>query len=182
MITVAGTVGVVGGALWLFPTGHLFAGTLICTIFVLLDMLDGVLARVKGTSGAWGAFLDSTLDRIGDAAVFSGLAIWLCSAGTTRCWPASRCSAWSRARWCRTPRPGPRGWAALRRGLAERTERLLIALVAAGLTGLGVPYVLPIGLWALAAGSAVTFGQRVLAVYRAARARRRGSGAGQQER
>jgi CDP-diacylglycerol---glycerol-3-phosphate 3-phosphatidyltransferase len=54
-------------------------------------------------------------------------------------------------------------------GIAERTERLLIALVSAGLAGLGVPYVLAIGLWALAALSAVTFGQRVVAVHAAAR-------------
>jgi hypothetical protein len=53
-------------------------------------------------------------------------------------------------------------------GFAERTERLLIALVATGLSGLGVPYVLPIGLWLLAVASAVTFGQRVLAARRSA--------------
>ena len=63
-LTITGTVGVAAGALWLFPIGHLFAGTLVCMVFVLADMLDGALARVKGTSGAWGAFLDSTLDRI----------------------------------------------------------------------------------------------------------------------
>src|SRR5215472_9719147 len=47
-ITIIGTAGVATGALWLFPTGHLFAGTMVCTGFVLADMLDGVLARVKG--------------------------------------------------------------------------------------------------------------------------------------
>src|SRR6202047_5147738 len=61
-ITIVGTVGVAGGALGLFPIGELFPGALTCTIFVLLDMLDGVLARIKGTSGTWGAFLDSTPD------------------------------------------------------------------------------------------------------------------------
>ena len=76
-LTIIGTAGVVAGALWLFPIGHLFAGTMVCTFFVLADMLDGVLARVKGTSGAFGAFLDSTLDRIADAAVFAGLTIYL---------------------------------------------------------------------------------------------------------
>src|SRR6266566_1879928 len=76
-VTIIGTSGMVAGALWLFPTGHLFAGTMVCTGFVLADMLDGALARVKGTSGPWGAFLDSTLDRVGDAAVFAGLTIWL---------------------------------------------------------------------------------------------------------
>jgi CDP-diacylglycerol--glycerol-3-phosphate 3-phosphatidyltransferase len=55
-------------------------------------------------------------------------------------------------------------------GLAERTERLVIGLLATGLAGLGVPYVLPAGLWILAAASTFTFGQRVLAVHRAATA------------
>jgi CDP-diacylglycerol--glycerol-3-phosphate 3-phosphatidyltransferase len=54
-------------------------------------------------------------------------------------------------------------------GIAERSERLLIGLTSAGLAGLGVPYVLAIGLWVLAALSAVTFGQRVLAVHAAIR-------------
>src|SRR5262249_50581180 len=76
-LTITGTVGVVAGALWLFPTGHLFAGTWVCTGFVLVDMLDGLLARVKGTTGAWGAFLDSTLDRVGDAALLARLTISL---------------------------------------------------------------------------------------------------------
>src|SRR5262249_61050861 len=71
-ITITGTAGMVAGALWLFPTGHLFAGTMVGTAFVLADMLDGVLARVKGTTGTWGAFLDSTLDRTADAGVFGG--------------------------------------------------------------------------------------------------------------
>ena len=55
-ITITGTAGVVAGALWLFPIGQLFAGTMVCTGFVLFDMLDGVLARVKGTTGPFGAF------------------------------------------------------------------------------------------------------------------------------
>jgi CDP-diacylglycerol--glycerol-3-phosphate 3-phosphatidyltransferase len=55
-------------------------------------------------------------------------------------------------------------------GFAERTERLLIGLVAIGLAGLGVPYVLPIGLWILAAVSLFTFGQRVWAARQSAAA------------
>ena len=109
-ITVTGTLGVAAGALALFPTGHLFAGTLVCWGFAMSDMLDGLLARVKGTTGTWGAFLDSTLDRVGDAAVFAGLAIWLARGGHSRCWRGWRCTAWWPARWCRTPRPGPRAW------------------------------------------------------------------------
>jgi CDP-diacylglycerol--glycerol-3-phosphate 3-phosphatidyltransferase len=169
-ITITGTCGMVAGALWLFPTGHLFAGTMVCTFFVLADMLDGVLARIKGTSGAWGAFLDSTLDRIGDAAVFAGLTIWLVrTRQDALAWVALFCLvagmmvsyAKARAEGLGIP---------CNVGVAERTERLLITLVAAGLTGLGVPYVLAIGLWALAVLSVVTFGQRVAVVRRGAAA------------
>ncbi len=169
-ITITGTAGVVAGALWLFPTGHLFAGTVVCTVFVLFDMLDGALARVKGTSGAFGAFLDSTLDRVGDAAVFAGLAIWLARTRHDElaevalfCLVAGGLISYAKARAEGLGIPCDVG-------VAERTERLIIALLSAGLTGLGVPYVLAIGLWLLAVLSAVTFGQRVWAV--------RGAGAG----
>ena len=170
-LTITGTAGMTAGALWLFPTGHLFAGTMVCTGFVLADMLDGLLARVKGTSGAWGAFLDSTLDRVSDAAVFAGLTIWLVRTRLdTLAWVALFCLvmgmlvsyAKARAEGLGIP---------CNVGIAERAERLLITLVAAGLTGLGVPYVLAIGFWALAVLSLVTFGQRVDAVRRGARAR-----------
>src|SRR5258707_12194504 len=81
MLTVTGTVGMTAGALSLFPTGHLFAGAVVCTGFVVTDMLDGTLARIRGTTGAFGAFLDSTLDRVSDAAVFAGITIWLATGG-----------------------------------------------------------------------------------------------------
>jgi phosphatidylinositol phosphate synthase len=61
-------------------------------------------------------------------------------------------------------------------GIAERPERMIIVLTAAGLSGLGVPYVLPVGLWLLAALSAFTFGQRVVAVHRAAATQAAGGG------
>jgi CDP-diacylglycerol---glycerol-3-phosphate 3-phosphatidyltransferase len=168
-LTIIGTVGVAAGALTLFPTGHLFAGTMVCWFFVTADMLDGALARVKGTTGVFGAFLDSTLDRVADAAVFGGLAAWFVLGGHSRlmagvalfCLVAGALVSYAKAR---AEGLGLRADV----GLAERTERLLIALVAAGLAGLGVPYVLSAGLWVLAAGSAFTFGQRVLAVRRAA--------------
>lgn len=170
-ITVTGTLGVCAGALALFPTGHLFAGTMVCTFFVLADMLDGALARVKGTTGSWGAFLDSTMDRVADAAIFGGLVLWFMLGGHDRllagvalfCLVAGALVSYAKAR---AEGLGLRCDV----GLAERTERLLIGLVATGLSGLGVPYVLPAGLWLLAAASAVTFGQRVLAVRRAAAA------------
>jgi CDP-diacylglycerol---glycerol-3-phosphate 3-phosphatidyltransferase len=143
---------------------------MVCTGFVLADMLDGALARVQGNSGAFGAFLDSTLDRVGDAAVFSGIAIWLVASGQRAlaavalfCLVAGSLVSYARAR---AEGLGLRGDV----GIAERAERLIIGLVAIGLSGLGVPYVLSAGLWILAVLSAVTFGQRVYAVRQAAAA------------
>ncbi len=164
-LTVVGAVGVSAGALTLFLTGHLFAGTMVCTFFVLADMLDGTLARIKGTTGAWGAFLDSTLDRVADASIFAGLAAWAVLGGHSRllaglalfCLVTGALVSYAKAR---AEGLGVRCDV----GIAERSERLVIALASAGLTGLGVPYVLPVGLWVLAFLSTVTLAQRVLAV------------------
>jgi phosphatidylinositol phosphate synthase len=167
-LTVAGTLGVSAGALALFPTGHLFAGTMVCTFFVFADMLDGTLARIKGTTGAWGAFLDSTLDRVADASVFAGLAAWAVFGGHSRllaglavyCLVTGALVSYAKAR---AEGLGVRCDV----GIAKRSERLVIGLVAAGLAGLGVPYVLAVGLWVLAFLSTVTLAQRVQAVRQA---------------
>src|SRR5947209_15464054 len=172
-VTVIGTIGVVGGALGLFPIGELFPGAFTCTIFVLLDMLDGVLARLKGTSGTYGAFLDSTMDRIADAGIFSGLVVWFMLGGRNPllagvclfCLVAGNLVSYVKAR---AEGLGLRCDV----GLIERPERMLISLIAVGVSGLGVPYILNVGLWALAVGSAFTFLQRMRAVYKAAKAPR----------
>jgi CDP-diacylglycerol---glycerol-3-phosphate 3-phosphatidyltransferase len=169
MITVIGTVGVSGAALSMFPIGELFPGALTATIFVFTDMLDGLLARIKGNSGPFGAFLDSSMDRVADAAIFGGMVIWFTRGGhdpvlavvTLFCLCCGFLVSYVKAR--------AQGLGlACDVGLIERPERMLIGLTSIGLSGLGVPYVLPIGLWALAAGSLVTLGQRVHAVHRSA--------------
>ncbi|MFI0421943.1 CDP-alcohol phosphatidyltransferase [Spongiactinospora gelatinilytica] len=166
-VTALGTLGTAASALFFFPQGMLFPGTLVITFFVLADLLDGVLARLGGTGGStWGAFLDSTLDRVGDASIFAGLTFWCVLSGqmvlacvAMFCLVAGAMVSYVKARAeglglsCDV-------------GLVERPERLLIALVAAGLSGLGVPYILGVGLWLLALGSAVTVVQRVLHVHR----------------
>jgi len=80
-VTLVGTLGVCAGALIFFPTGHLLIGVLVITAFVFSDMVDGQMARLSGTSSKWGAFLDSTLDRFGDAAIFGGLAMYYVGPG-----------------------------------------------------------------------------------------------------
>jgi CDP-diacylglycerol---glycerol-3-phosphate 3-phosphatidyltransferase len=171
MITVAGTVGVSASCLALFPIGWLFPGAAIATFFVFTDMLDGLLARMKGSSGPWGAFLDSTMDRVGDAAVFGGITIWfirvdhLLAVVSLFCLACGLCVSYVKAR---AQSLGLNADV----GLIERPERILIGLTSIGLSGLGVPYVLPIGMWALAVGSAITLGQRMHAVYKDAKSKR----------
>ena len=167
MITVTGTVGLSAAVLWGYPTGHLFIGTIVATFFVFTDMLDGVLARIKGTSGKFGAFLDSTMDRVADAAVFSGLAIWFMLGGHSRlmaavslfCLVAGALVSYVKAR-----AEGLGTTASV--GIAERPERMVLTFVVTGLWGLGVPYILPAGLWVLAVASVITLVQRIIAVHK----------------
>ena len=56
--------------------GDFLLGALLFGVFGLVDLLDGTMARMLGTSGAWGAFLDSTLDRVSDAAVICGICFY----------------------------------------------------------------------------------------------------------
>ncbi|GAA3103814.1 phosphatidylinositol phosphate synthase [Streptosporangium carneum] len=168
VVTAVGTLGTVAAALFFYPRGQLFPGTVVITIFVLADLLDGVMARMAGPGSLWGAFLDSTLDRVGDAGIFSGLVIWFMVSGqrvlagvALFCLVAGALVSYVKAR---AEGLGLRCDV----GLAERPERLVVGLVSAGLGGLGVPYVLAFGLWLLAVASAVTVGQRLLHVRRQA--------------
>ncbi|MGP3933948.1 phosphatidylinositol phosphate synthase [Nonomuraea sp. KM88] len=165
-VTAIGTLGTVVSALLFFPLGLLTVGALVITVFVLFDLLDGVVARLGGKGGsAWGAFLDSTLDRVADAAIFAGLILYFVAGGDTLmaavtlvCLVAGAVVSYAKAR-----AEGLGLTADV--GLAERPERLVVALVAAFFSGLGVPYVLPAGMWLLAVASLITVGQRVVAVY-----------------
>ncbi|GAA1120248.1 phosphatidylinositol phosphate synthase [Citricoccus alkalitolerans] len=170
-VTIVGTLGVALGALILFPLGELFWGTMVITLFVFSDVLDGVMARIAGTTGRWGSFLDSTLDRVQDAAVFLGLMLWFFGAGDF--WIAGVAAAASMAlgmlvSYVRA-KAESLGFDA-NTGIAERAERLVVTLVFAGLTGLGLnPWVLAVVLLMLAAASAITVGQRMVTVYRQSR-------------
>src|SRR5918995_210163 len=75
-VTVVGTVGVSAGALVFFPQGMLWQGVLVVTAFVFSDLIDGAMARKLGRASSFGAFLDSTLDRVADAALFGGMALF----------------------------------------------------------------------------------------------------------
>ncbi len=80
-VTLIGTAGVVAGALVFYPRGEFFWGTVVITLFVFSDLVDGNMARQLGRSSRWGAFLDSTLDRVADGAIFGGFALWYAGHG-----------------------------------------------------------------------------------------------------
>jgi CDP-diacylglycerol--glycerol-3-phosphate 3-phosphatidyltransferase len=76
MVTAAGALFTMAAALLTFPKGELFLGTLLIVFFVLFDLLDGTIARLSAKgSNAWGALLDSTLDRLTDAVIL-GSVLW----------------------------------------------------------------------------------------------------------
>lgn len=172
MVTWVGTIGVCVGALWLFPQGEFFWGTMFITAFVFSDIIDGTMARKLGRSSKYGAFLDSTLDRVGDAAVFGGIALWYAWEGDSKvylclalaCLVLGGLTSYARAR------AESLGMEA-KGGIAERSDRLVSILVMTGLSGLfDLPILQHITLWALAVASLVTVGQRMAMVKRQAEA------------
>ncbi|WP_372593418.1 phosphatidylinositol phosphate synthase [Actinotalea sp.] len=168
-VTVVGTVGVVAAGLGLLGTGHLLAGSLTIAVLALTDSIDGIMARTAGRSGPWGAFLDSTLDRFGDAAIFVGLTVHLSLRGddlgaglALACLVLGSVVPYARAR-----AEGLGMTAAV--GIAERADRLAVVLLGTFVVGLGAPYaVLDVFLGLLAVASAVTVGQRMATVRRQA--------------
>ena len=172
LVTAIGTVGSVAAALWFLPRGQLVAGTLVVTAFVLCDLLDGAMARIRQSGSPFGAVLDSTCDRIADGALFAGLTWWCLHLGDQ---PRTAVAAMTSLVTGQVvsylkARADASGLCA-NGGLVERAERLILALAGTGLEGLGVPGALAVALWLLAAGSLVTLGQRLLAVHRSAVAR-----------
>lgn len=166
-VTAIGALCVVGSALYFFPRGNFFVGTLVITLFMLSDLFDGAMARIssKGAS-KWGGFLDSTVDRISDSSILFAVAIYLIDLNdrlsilylvaiiTGMLIPYIRAKAESMSIECSG-------------GIAERTERAIIVLVGTGLHGLGVSYSLAISAWLLAILGVITTCQRLLIVKRA---------------
>jgi CDP-diacylglycerol---glycerol-3-phosphate 3-phosphatidyltransferase len=165
-VTLVGTLGVCAGALVFFPRGELLVGVLVITAFVFSDMLDGTMARLSGTSSKWGAFLDSTLDRLGDAAIFGGLVMYYVGPGENGklaalalyCLVMGSVTSYARAR------AESLGMEA-KGGLAERADRLVAILVMTGLSAIfDLPVLIPLTLAVLAVASSITVVQRVLTV------------------
>jgi CDP-diacylglycerol--glycerol-3-phosphate 3-phosphatidyltransferase len=142
----------------------------VTLFFILFDLLDGTLARMSESGGStWGALLDSTLDRISDAAVIGSVAYYL-SRSHDRLVPvllvalvAGSLVSYIKAR-AESLNITCDG------GIAERTERLIVIFLSLFLASFDIPYILAIGSWFLALISIYTAIERLVIVFQATRA------------
>lgn len=170
-VTIAGTVVTAVVSFGLLARGHMVAGSLALGFVLVTDSIDGTMARAMGRNSRWGAFLDSTLDRVADACVYLSIALvvqrfddpWqpVTYGFALAIVPLALIVSYARAR-------AESVGVDAHRGLAERTDRLVVSLLGVLLVGFGLPlWVLTIALGYVAIASAITIGQRILAVKRA---------------
>lgn len=164
-ISVTGLIGNVIAAVLILEHHFVLAGVAFI-LGSLCDMFDGRYSRMSGKGTQFGAFLDSTLDRIGDGAIFAGLALYFAGPGDSRlylvlaliCLVMGGVTSYARAR------AESVGFQA-KVGIAERADRLVAILVATGLGAIfDVPELMYVALWVLAVASTVTVVQRIWVV------------------
>lgn len=164
-VTVLGSAGAIAVSILLIAKGSFLTAALLMLPLAGADLLDGTMARLSGTVSRWGSFLDSTTDRITDGAIFGAFTWWamdqdvrLAFAGFVAL-VAGFVTSYARAKAeslgieCKV-------------GVAERAERVGGIIGAAGLAGLGVPYILPAMFYLLAVLSCITVWQRMALVHR----------------
>lgn len=74
-VTLLGLFGTIIGSVFL-ASGHITVGGLIILVMAPIDALDGTMARLRGESSQFGAFVDSVTDRYSELAIFGGLLIY----------------------------------------------------------------------------------------------------------
>jgi CDP-diacylglycerol--glycerol-3-phosphate 3-phosphatidyltransferase len=165
-VTVVGTLGVSAGALVFFPQGLLWQGVLVVFLFIFSDLIDGAMARKLERSSSFGAFLDSTLDRVADAALFGGMALFFAWQAEDRvylcvalvCLTMGSVTSYARAK-------GEQLGYDAKTGLAERPDRLVGLLVPTFFGDLfDIPVLYEVSLWLIAVLSTITVLQRILKV------------------
>jgi CDP-diacylglycerol--glycerol-3-phosphate 3-phosphatidyltransferase len=152
-----------------FGLGRLTLGGWLLLVVAPVDALDGLLARIRGKQSRFGAFLDSTLDRLSDAAVILGLTVhymfqmdYLKVALLLTSLVAAMMVSYVRAR------AEAQGFSC-KVGVLTRFERIVLIGV---LSAFGLQTVM---VWALAALSVFTVVQRILYVYKVSLQEERGS-------
>ncbi len=167
VITVLGFLIVLAGAA-VIGLGYLLVGAAILVGGSALDAVDGALARARGGGTAFGSFLDSTLDRAGEAVVYGGVAAYFLATSPDPTWPVlaailalagSFMVSYSRAR-----AEGIGLSASI--GLAPRTERVILIVAGLALAGIGFAPALSWALWVIAGLTVATTAQRIWHVWR----------------
>ncbi len=155
-ITVVGLLVTVVGAI-IIGSGHPITGVVIVGAGVLLDLVDGPLARATGRASRRGALVDTVADRLGEMAIWSGIAYFvapdpvrvaLCVTGLG----ASVLVPFVRAKAEAAGVDGRGGW-------MGRSERLILLLVGVLLSGFDLP-TLDVTLWAVTVLVGITVAQR----------------------
>jgi CDP-diacylglycerol--glycerol-3-phosphate 3-phosphatidyltransferase len=164
MVTVIGCAITVVAALWFIPQGRFIPALLIVGFFIAADVIDGTMARLSGTQGPYGAWLDATLDRVADVAVFGGLLWWAVRTSDTLtvvlawiCLAGAVAISYAKAR-------AEAVGATANGGIAERAERLIVVGVGAILVSLGVDWGMSVALGLLSVLVVITVIQRALDV------------------
>ena len=165
-VTVVGTIGASAAALWFIPRGDFIWALVIVLVFALSDLLDGTMARLRGSSGPWGNFLDATMDRVTDAAVFASVALygaahanaWI-TGGALLALATGQVVSYAKAR-------AEAVGATANVGIAERAERLIITGLGVLLAGCGLIIALTIAMWVVGLLGLVTIVQRIIHVRR----------------
>ena len=167
MVTVAGTVATVVIAVLCLPQGWIWQGAIGLAIVMFGDSVDGTLARMTAGGTRFGAFLDSTLDRLADGAVFGSLsayAVFQMADSPVRTWAiiAGICSIVGAAAVPYARARAESVGVVAKLGIAERTDRLIVGMGSAILMSVGLPqWVFAVGLTWVAFASFVTVYQRI---------------------
>lgn len=156
-LTFGGMVGVFIGVAVLL-SGRPVLGAVVLAFATVVDAFDGAVARLRGSSGPFGSFYDSVVDRVSDAAIFGAVA-WLVRDDPLLFGVAIVALTGAQITSYIRAKAESLGWNATV-GVLERAERVIIIVLAIGF-GL-----VPIALWVLAIGSLVTIAQRFRAVLR----------------
>ena len=145
--------------------GKFLVGGVLLSLIGISDLLDGTMARLSNSAGPWGAFLDSTLDRIVDGAIYGSLIYWYAHDSSTNRFllislivglVAAQVTSYTRARWESVGVTG-------KVGLAERSERMIALCAGLIISGFGLN-LMPIVIHGLAVASSITVFQRILFV------------------
>ena len=169
LITTIGTLVVVASAT-AFALGWVRSGGLLLLFSGLFDMVDGRVARQGDMTTTFGAFYDSTLDRVGEAALFSGIAVYFLRGGVQAdrvMWAVVAClvalSASLLVSYTRARAEGLGLTAKV--GIAQRAERVLLLGAPTMFLGAGNRGMLLFWIVAgLALATSVTVVQRILYV------------------